>query len=201
MFTKHDISTVIDSEESSTKQIAEGSSAQQVSEGSSAQQVAEITRSYQTYHETFLSEKPEQITNFDPSVYLVSLTDFYSQYSDCICICNRKRTCKCSDKKECLCDDDQFSSITLSLETSLNCTTTCTVQLEEAYQLKDTKCWRIFILKDEQEIPLITVNPVKKTTRIHSSTFSSKKKDVVFQNKELRLKRESFTLQFDNMSF
>lgn len=201
MFTKHDISTVIDSEESSTKQVAEGSSTQQVSEGSSAQQVAEITKSYQAYHETFLSEKPEQITKFDPSVYLVSLTEFYKQYLDCIYICNRKRTCKCSDKKECLCDDDQFSSITLSLETSLNCTTTCTVQLEETYQLKDTKCWRIFILKNEEEVPLITVNPVKKTTRIHSSSFSSKKKDVVFQNKELRLKKESLTLQFDNMSF
>ena len=45
MFTKHDISTVIDSEESSTKQVAEGSSTQQVSEGSSAQRKEQHSKS------------------------------------------------------------------------------------------------------------------------------------------------------------
>ena len=192
MSTKPEISTVINSEELSTKRVAEGLR---------VQQVAELTSSYQTYHKTFLYEDVEEITKFNSIVYLDSLNNFYNKFSDCIYICNRKRSCNCSDKKECLCDDDQYSSITFSLETNLNCTTICTVHLKDVYLLKDTKCWRIFILKEDEELPIITINPIKKITRIHSSTFSSKKNDVVFQNKDLRLDRESFTLQFDNMSF
>jgi hypothetical protein len=166
----------------------------------------------QRYSDLYLNQL-EEISKFDPVLYLECFNDYYNNHKNNFYICNREYKCKCNTNSIdyefiCHCDDDHYIPISIKCDMVSNCKYNLEIRLLDKYKLDKNKKWNIFSLKEdtsediEHELSILFIDPKECSISFSGNHQIDKEKIKFHTQDQIKQSKNGFVFfQFDYMMF